>query len=244
MRVALDRALILHRRPYRETSLLVEAFSREHGRIGLVARGANRGRARLRGLLRPFAPLLLSWAGHGDLATLTGAEEQQQALWLPAERLLSGLYLNELLITLLARHDPHPALFDDYWRALNGLAGDDDEEPVLRRFEVRLLARLGYGLQLEREADGNTPIQPGWTYRYVLERGPLPFAASDGGITISGHSLLSMARGELTEPGVLREVKRLTRAALAVHLDKPLRSRALLSALRRRSTPQRQDGTP
>lgn len=239
MRVALDRALILHRRPYRDTSLLVEAFSCEHGRVGLVARGANRGRGRLRGLLRPFAPLLLSWSGRGELLTLTGAEEQQQALWLPAGRLLSGLYLNELLIALLARHDPHPLLFDDYWQALNGLADAEDEESVLRRFEVRLLARLGYGLQLEREADGDAPIQAGQTYRYVLEQGPLSAATGADGITISGHSLLALARGDLTEPEVLREAKRLTRAALATHLDKPLRSRALLSALRRRSTPQR-----
>ncbi len=244
MRVLLARTLILHRRPYRDTSLLVEAFSRDHGRIGLVARGANRGRARLRGLLRPFAPLLLSWSGRGELLTLIGAEEQQQALWLPAERLLSGLYLNELLIALLARYDPHSALFDDYWRTLASLAMAENEEPVLRRFEVLLLARLGYGLQLEREADGHAPIQSGRIYRYVLERGPVPFAAGDGGIVISGHSLLSLAHGELAEPEVLREAKRLTRAALAVHLDKPLRSRALLSALRRRSPHQRPDGTP
>ena len=244
MRVALSRALILHRRPYHDTSLLVEVFSRDHGRIGLVARGANRGRARLRGLLRPFAPLLLSWSGRGELATLTGAEEQQQALWLPAGRLLTGLYLNELLITLLTRHDPHPALFDGYWQALSGLAMAGDEEPVLRRFEVLLLAEIGYGLQLDRDADGNGPIQPGRTYRYVLDRGPLPLAASDDGITISGRSLLALARGELIEPEVLREAKRLTRAALAAHLDKPLRSRALLGALPRRSPHQRQDGTP
>jgi DNA repair protein RecO (recombination protein O) len=241
MRVALARALILHRRPYHDTSLLVEAFSRDHGRIGLVARGANRGRARLRGLLRPFAPLLLSWSGRGELVTLTGAEEQERALWLPAGRLLSGLYLNELLIAVLARNDPHPALFDDYWRALTGLATTEHEEPVLRRFEVHLLAGIGYGLQLEHEAGGNAPIQPGRTYRYVLDRGPLPVVTGAGGIIISGRSLLSLAQGELVEPEVLREAKRLTRAALAAHLDKPLHSRALLSALRRRSTHQRQD---
>lgn len=237
MRVALAPAFVLHRRPYRETSLLVEAFAREHGRLGLIARSAARSRSGLRALLQPFVPVLLSWSGRGELATLTAAESWGRPCRLPPARLLSGLYLNELLIALLARQDPHPELYDAYHETLDQLARGDDEQPSLRRFEVTLLARLGYGLQLEREADTGRPIRSDRRYRYLPDRGPLAVTDASGGIIISGGSLLALAAGQLDEPEILREVKMLTRAALAARLDKPLQSRALLSALHRRHRP-------
>ncbi len=244
MRGTLASAFVLHRRPYRESSLLIEAWSRDQGRIGLVARGAGRARSRLRGLLQPFAPLLLSWSGRGELGTLTAVEEQGRPIRPPPERLLSGLYLNELLLALLARQDPHPLLFDGYREALTELGAVPDQEPVLRRFEVLLLAQLGYGLQLDREADSGKPLDATRDYRYVLDRGPLPLTASGGGMTISGRSLCALARGELHEPGILREVKRLTRAALAAHLNRPLHSRTLMNTLHRRPIPETQDEIP
>lgn len=237
MRASLTLALVLHRRPYRETSLLLEVLSQEHGRLGLVARGAARPRSRLRPLLQPFQPLLLGWTGRGDLATLTAAEEAERLPALPAARLLSGLYLNELLIVLLARMDPHPELYQSYRAALIELAISDDEQIPLRRFEVRLLAALGYGLQLTHEADTGRPLVPERWYCYLPERGPLANTASTEGIRISGRSLLALASGQLGEPGILREVKQLTRAMLAIRLDKPLLSRAVVTALRRPASP-------
>lgn len=228
MRVLLQPAFILHRRPYLNTSLLLEAFGREHGRLALVARGAAGVRSRLKGLLQPFAPLLLSWAGGGDLATLTAAEEAGRPAALPANRVLSGLYVNELLVRLLPRHDAQPGLFDAYERLLAELATASGEEPALRRFEKTLLDDLGYGLTLDREAGGGATIIAEERYRYQLDRGPVVADRARTGVPISGRSLLALRNGDLRDPGVLMEVKRLTRAALAEQLrGQVLKTRAL-----------------
>ncbi len=226
---SLEEAFVLHARPYRDTSLLLEVFSREQGRVGLVARGARSGRKRLAEQLQPFAPLLLSWRGQGELATLTGAEPAGPALLPATGGLFSGFYLNEMLIRLLHRGDPHPRLFDVYRQTLALLGQGTDEEAVLRRFERLLLQEIGYGLQLEREAGSGAPVAPGRLYDYLPEQGPVP--AGEGasrGVRVHGRTLLALARdGELDAEG-RREAKRLMRAALAVHLgDRPLQSREL-----------------
>ena len=217
MRVLLQPAFILHRRPYGNTSLLLEALGREHGRLGLVARNAVSPRSRLKGLLQPFTPLLLSWSGAGDLATLTGAEEAGHPVPLPPNRVLAGLYANELLVRLLPRLDPHPGLFAAYESLLAELAAVPGEEPPLRRFEKRLLEDLGYGLTLDREA-GGAPIVAEEQYRYVLDRGPIMASRIEIGVPITGRGLLALRDGILSDPTVLKEVKRLTRAALAEQL--------------------------
>jgi len=228
MRVLLQPAFVLHRRPYLNTSLLLEAFAREHGRLALVARGAMASRSRLKGLLQPFAPLLLSWSGAGELATLTAAEEAGHPVTLPPNRVLAGLYVNELLVRLLPRHDAQPGLFDAYGRLLAELAVESGEEPALRRFEKTLLDDLGYGLTLDREAVGGTPIVAEAHYRYVLDRGPLAAGDTRIGVPISGRGLLALRDGDLTDPAVLAEIKRLTRAALAEQLrGQTLKTRAL-----------------
>ncbi len=232
MRVALQPAFVLHRRPYRNTSLLLEVFSRDHGRVGLVARGVRTPRSRLKGLLQPFMPLLLSWSGKGDLMNLAGAEEGGLPIPIAPARTVSGLYLNELLLRLLPRHDPYPDLFEPYRRVLETLAQADKEEGGLRIFEKCLLAALGYGLLLDSEALSGAPIQPEGDYRYVLDRGPIDAARTQTGITISGRSLLALAKEALDDPMTLREIKRLTRAAIGVHLQgRPLRTRELLRAV-------------
>lgn len=243
MRIALQPAFILHRHAYRNTSLLLEVLSRDYGRVGLVARGVRAPRSRWRGLLQPFMPLLLSWSGRGDLMNLNSAEEAGTAIAVPGERLFSGLYVNELLLRLVPRHDPHPGLFRPYQQVLEALAvsGEMDspvrllEERALRIFEKRLLTELGYGLQLEREALADNPIAPDAVYYYVLEQGPVTNQHAQNGIPISGRSLLAFHHEELDDPAVLREVKRLTRAALGVYLEgRPLRTRELLLAEYRR----------
>lgn len=222
-RVLLQSAFVLHRRPYRDTSLLLEVFVQDHGRLGLAARGAAAPRSRLKGLLQPFAPLLLSWSGAGELATLTAAEEAGCPISLPPHRVLAGLYINELLLRLLPRLDPHPGLFVAYQRLLAELAAAPGEEPPLRRFEKRLLDELGYGLTLDGEAVSGAPIVAEEQYCYVLDRGPLAADQVQTGVPISGRSLLALRDGIFSEPAVLKEVKRLTRAALA----EQLRGRAL-----------------
>ncbi|HHW76106.1 MAG TPA: DNA repair protein RecO [Xanthomonadaceae bacterium] len=228
MRVLLQPAFILHRRPYLNTSLLLETFSREQGRLGLVARGASAPRSRLKGLLQPFTPLLLSWTGAGELATLTGAEEAGRPVPLPPNRVLAGLYVNELLVRLLPRQDAQPGLFAAYETVLAELATADGEEPPLRRFEKKLLEELGYGLTLDREAASGVPIVAEERYRYVLDRGPLAASQSRTGVPISGRGLLALRDGILADPTVLKEVKRLTRAALAEQLrGRTLKTREL-----------------
>lgn len=229
MRISLQLAFVLHRRPYRNTSLLLEVFGCETGRMGLVAHAAARPRSQLKGLLQPFAPLLLSWTGAGDLATLTAAEEANRPITLAPDRILAGLYANELLVRLLPRQDAQPNLFTAYQTLLVALAAAPCPEPALRCFEKRLLEELGYGLTLDREAASGLPINPGARYCYVLNQGPLPASEMPDGIMISGQSLLAL-RDDLpaAESSVLREVKRLTRAALAEQLrGRPLKTREL-----------------
>ncbi len=226
--VTLEEAFVLHRRPYRNTSLLLEAFSRKRGRVGLVARGARRGRAPLAGVLQPFVPVLLSWRGQGELATLTDAEAAGPPLLPPGDGLISGFYLNELLVRLLHRGDAHSGLFDVYRQTLALLAGGEDEEAVLRRFERLLLQEIGYGLQLEHEADSGAPVDPETRYDYLPERGPLPLQGEPRGVPVHGATLLALARDACVDDRCRREAKRLMRAALAVHLgDRPLKSREL-----------------
>ncbi|HQU16671.1 MAG: DNA repair protein RecO [Chromatiales bacterium 21-64-14] len=229
-RVALQPGYVLHPRPYRDTSLLVEALTPEHGRVGLVAKGVRAPRSRMRGLLQPFRPLLLSWSGSGDLATLVGAEANGPMMGLAGAGLLSGFYVNELLVRLLLRHDPHPALYQAYEAVLTALQAAGQEEPALRIFEKRLLQELGYGLLLDREARSGQPIDAERRYRYRLDLGPLPEDEGDiADPAIHGSSLLALAREVLpADPERRQEAKRLMRAAIARHLGgRPLKSRDL-----------------
>ncbi len=233
VRVDLQPGYVLHRRDYRETSLLLEVFTPEAGRIGVVARGARGRRSPWRGLLEPFAPLLLSWTARGELATLTHVEHAGAAPAIAAERSLVGLYLNELVLRLLERHDPHPALFRDYAETLAGLAAEGAVEPVLRVFEKRLLAEIGYALLLDQEAETGEPIRADALYRYEPERGPIDLRGAPAhGIVVHGETLIELAAESLTARRSLAESKRLMRAALALHLGAaPLRSRSLLESL-------------
>lgn len=234
MRVTLQPAYILHHRPYRDTSALLELWTRDFGRVGVVARGARAASSQLRGILQPFRPLLVSWTGKGELKTLTGAEGSGLVPALSGRALLSGFYVNELLLRMVQRQDPHVELFDTYEAALQGLARAGQEEQSLRVFERDLLQALGYGLVLDAEAGTGRAVEPTKEYRFQLEQGLVPADATgqQGGIRISGRSLLSLARGDLRDAESLGDAKRLMRAALAFYLgDRPLKSRELFAAL-------------
>ncbi len=225
-RVEASPAFVLHRRPYRETSLLLELITPDHGRLGAVARGARAPKSRLRGHLQPFLPLHCDWVARGELATLTGAEAQGPPLLLRPPATLYGLYLNELLLRLLPRRDPQPDLFQRYAHTLAHLAGPEPEA-ALRLFERDLLALLGYALELRRDHRG-APIDPQAHYRYD---GHAPRAsAADDPEAIPGAVLLALAEGRL-EAAHLPHAKRLTRARLAPLLgSRPLESRRLFRA--------------
>ena len=217
-RVDLEPALVLHARPWRETSLLVEVFSRDYGRLGLIARGARRPRSRMRGLLQPFIPLLLSWRGRGELGVLTGAETEGAILHLTGSATIVGFYVNELLLRFLHRHDPEPALFDHYRTALDGIARASDPAPVLRLFEKRLLQAVGYALELEREAVSGAAIEPEGRYRYTTDAGPERWSSdSPSGVCVSGSTLLALAREQLADRRVLKEAKHLMRTIIDEH---------------------------
>lgn len=217
-------AFVLHAYPYKETSLIVETFVREFGRVGMVAKGAKRPRSELRGLLQAFMPVSLSWGGAAELKTLTSAE-WRGGVPLPAGRaLLSAFYLNELVLKLLAREDPHPKLWDHYESAIASLAGESSaaaQAIVLRRFEVRLLAELGYALPLTHEADGAVPVDPSARYHYAFDHGPRRHA-SEPGIrwpVVRGATLLALAEQRYPDGETAAEAKRLMRDVLDHYLE-------------------------
>lgn len=232
-RVDEARAFLLHSYPYSESSLVVDAFTRRYGRIPLVARGARRPRSALRGVLIGFQPLALSWSGRGEVRTLMRAE-WLGGLPLPAgDALLCGFYLNELVMKLLAREDPHEQLFDDYARVLGRLAAGDAPEPVLRWFEKRLLREVGYALELAREADSSRPIDAAAEYTYDPERGPIrAVAGRDHELVVSGAALLAIAADRYEDPALLAQAKAVMRALINHRLEeRPIRSRQVLRDL-------------
>ncbi len=234
-RVELQPAYILHQRPYRNSSRLLEVLSRGHGRFGMVARGVAGRRSRLQGRLQLFRPLLISWQSRGDLATMRSAEPDGMPLALSGAALMSGFYLNELLLRLTGRHVVSPELFDSYHRTLNRLAADGVNQEALRVFECRLLEELGYGMILDHDVQSGRPIQPDACYCYHIERGPVEVVAQkdSSGLRVTGSSLLALAAGELRDERSLKEARRLMRLVLNHYLgDRPLRSRELFRALR------------
>lgn len=232
-------AYVLHTRPWRETSLIIDVFARDAGRLALVAKGARRPRSALRGLLMPFQPLLLSWFGKSELRTLKNAEWQGGQLPLSGPALMSGFYLNELLLRLVPRDDPHPALFLHYQEALRALGGGQPQAPALRRFEKHLLQELGYALVLEHEAHGDTPIDPDALYRYEPEHGPVRAGAGEGGVQLRGRTLLDLARDDYTDPVTLAQAKQLMRMLISHQLGaEPLQTRQLLMDLQENRRPE------
>lgn len=232
-RVALQPAYLLHQHAWRETSRILEIFSRDHGRLGLVARGARRPGSPLHGVLQPFQPLLISWVSGGELGTLSGAESAEAPMPpLRGPALLSAFYLNELLLRLLPRQDPQAPLYAQYIQALARLPADP--APALRVFEKHLLAALGYGLNLTHAADDGAPLQAALRYRYDPERGPLPAGVGEMQSSVSGATLLALAGERFEDRETLREARDLLRTIIERQLaGRPLRTRELLSTLGR-----------
>lgn len=230
-RQQLQYGFILHRRPYRDSSSLLEVFTRDAGRVGLVARGVRSNRSRNSARLEAFVPLLFSWAGRGELQTLTAVEAAGPGMVLPGGRIISAFYMNELIMRLLHRDDPHPELFTCYEAALHALLDEArSEEAVLRQYERELLEELGYGLQLDVDTKSGQSLQATAQYCYYPEQGPILHVGESRPEypLISGRTLLAIRGNDYQDPEVLREAKILMRFLLARHLDnRPLKSREL-----------------
>jgi DNA repair protein RecO (recombination protein O) len=238
-RVHLQPAYVLHHRPYRDTSRILELFTRDYGRVSVFARGARGARkagAALASILQPFNRVLVSWSGKGEAGQLTAAEFDGAMSALPPDRLVSGFYLNELLLKLFTRHDSHPDVFVLYDTTLGALKTDADGVRALRLFEKRLLDALGYGLALERDCDLGRPLDPRYAYRYRIEQGAVRIeGVAEGAGIFSGSTLLAIAREDFADPAVCAEARALLRAALDRCLEgKELRTREVARALRRR----------
>ncbi|WP_243389223.1 DNA repair protein RecO [Conservatibacter flavescens] len=219
---------MLHRKPYSETSLLVDLFTEETGRLAVLAKGARTKRSPLKGVLQPFTPLLLRWSGRGELKILTKAEPA--AIGLPLEQiaLFSGFYVNELIDRVLEKETPYPQLFQDYLHCLTQLASQPNQvEPVLRRFEFQLLQALGYGVDFCHCAGSGEWVDENMTYRYREERGFFASLIKDN-LTFYGRELLAFEQREFHDPSILQAAKRFTRIALKPYLGgKSLKSREL-----------------
>jgi len=222
-------AYVLHTYPYRETSLIVEVLSRDHGRLALVARGARRAQSSLKSRLLAFQPLTLSWFGKGALRTLHGVEWQGGNLRLDGLALMCGFYLNELLLKLLPTDDPHEGLFQRYQATLSALADAEDVQPVLRRFELDLLTELGYAQNLTQLPDG-AEVTAQERYGYALGQGVVSLVGNAPGY--AGRTLLDMAAGNFSDPRTLAEGKQLMRMLINHYLaDQSLLTRQLLVEL-------------
>ncbi|OOG38687.1 DNA repair protein RecO [Rhodanobacter sp. C05] len=218
MRIEQQSAYVLHARPYRETSLLLECLTREHGRLGVVARGVRGERSRLRrAQLEPFQPLALDLLLRGELATLTAVETVGTPLRLAGDAGLAGLYLNELVVRLTERQDPLPLLFDVYGQTLVRLAGDESLAWSLRRFERDLLEAIGYGLQLQYESDSGEPLEPGAHYRYLVEQGVVRCAPGHAQ-ALRGSDLLALAQDQPPDRAGLKSLRDLMREVIRFHL--------------------------
>lgn len=226
-------AFVLHAVPWRETSLVVEIFTADHGRFPVVAKGAKRPRSALRSVLHPFQVLKASWVGQGEMRTLRNAEWLGGIPLLTGGALFCGFYLNELVLKLTARDDPHPALFDLYYRAMVNLAHNQPFEPVLRSFEMHLLQELGYGADFSLEADTGAPVNPEASYYFRPEEGAFRVMNPDRNtVQFHGKTLLDMAQDRYEDPRTLQQAKWLMRQLLGHHLgSQELHTRRIIQEL-------------
>lgn len=230
MNVDFNPAFILHQRPYRERSVLLDVYSEGHGRINILAKGVRQKKRSQIGLLQLYQPLLLSWFGRSDLQTLAAAEAEGPAYLLRAESALCGLYINELMVKLLPLGEAEPALFMAYQQALTGLQSAESNEITLRLFEKNLLSHLGYGLVIEQEAETGDNITIQQDYYYVADRGLYCWQAGQDCNRISGRSLQHLIDEQGFDQTSLNEIKQLMRSVIHFYLaGKPLRSRELFS---------------
>ena len=232
-RVQQQPGYVLHHRPFRDSSQILDVLTRDHGKIAVVARGSRGSKSRLAGLLRPFLPLRISWVARSDLGTLTGAEATGRPAGLRGDALLSAYYVNELILHFLHRHDAQPEVFALYADAIGSLASGD-VAATLRNFELEFLGMLGYAVNLEHEASTHHDIDASRFYDYRVEQGPVPVSRSEGPLVFHGALLQGIAARRFDDADVLNAAGRLLRAVVRYHLGgKELQSRKVLREMHR-----------
>jgi DNA repair protein RecO (recombination protein O) len=236
-RVDGEAAYVLHTRPYKETSQIIEVFTHRYGRLGLLARGSRRPKSAVRGLLNAFQPLRIGWAGRGELPALQAAEFAGPAAVFSGERMLGGFYMNELLMKLMQRNDPHPDLFLLYAQTMGSLSEAAPLEPELRRFEIGLLRELGYGLNLHSDAVTAEPLRDDAQYEYRIELGAVRADARSGETDrrlFAGRELRAIDRQDFASAETLAVARRLLRLVLNHYIgDRGLQTRRIAAAMRR-----------
>jgi len=231
----LHLAYVLHTRAFRDTSLIVEVFTPQYGRVSLLARGAKSGKKKQSLMLQPFRSLHVSWAGRGELPVLSGVEEAGGFMRLQGLALACGYYINELIYYLVPKQEPAVSLFAHYWPALQAISDAAHRESGLRQFELLLLEQIGYDPQLTHDSGTGAPIQRGTSYRYLVPDGPVAVVGENdtGGIVVSGDTLLDLDECVFNNPDSIREARNLMRALIHYHLDgRELVSRSLFSGFK------------
>ncbi|WP_423910342.1 DNA repair protein RecO [Candidatus Spongiihabitans sp.] len=232
MKVNQQSGYILHRQSYRESSLLVQIFTRNFGRLTLIAKGCRTKKYQVQGLFLPFKPLLLSWTGKGDLPILTSIEQIGFCPQLDASRVACGYYINELILKLLHRHDPHELLYDKYDKSIFQLTDKKNPNSVLRVFEKYLLQEIGFGLVLDHDAESGETIAEEHSYQYVPQKGPIATNKEQGDI-ISGSTLIALQNEEFNSAQDRSQARRLTRLLIDIQLNgKELRSRRVMREMK------------
>ncbi|MEM7763254.1 MAG: DNA repair protein RecO [Pseudomonadota bacterium] len=234
-RIKLQPCWVLHRRDFRDSSQIIEVFSRDYGRLAMVARGVKRPKSRYRGLLQPFCGLNLSWVAGRELATMSDAEAG--AVKMPAllgDALMCGFYLNELVLKLTHRFDPHPELFVLYAEAIRRLSGHQNLAAILREFEWHFLREIGFGIDLSGEAESGRPLRPEQRYCVAVDQGVIATGIDDDRDTYAGETLLAIDRFDWQQPATLAAAKRILGQAIDRQLDgKTLHSRRIVREMRR-----------
>jgi len=232
MKVELTPCYILHRRDYRESSLILEVFSREHGLINLVAKGAKRNKKRQGVSHNLYQKYQMAWVSKSELGTLTDIELHHASDSLKSSAVMSGFYMNEILLRLLHKHEAHPELFDSYDVSIKNLKSDFSDQVVLRYYEKTLLQSLGYAMILDCDVLTSDVLKEDYEYFYKFGAGPsLSFNRNDSGLCVSGKTLLELDSETLVDSKNINEAKLLLRAILTQYLgEKPLASRELYQA--------------
>jgi DNA repair protein RecO (recombination protein O) len=228
LRASSEPAYLIHTRVYRETSLIIEAFSLEHGKVSLIAKGVRKKNSPTAGLLQPFKELSLSWQGRSELQILTGVEMIGDRDSMQGKAIFCGFYLNELMAFLLTKYDPHPALYHHYKKTLADLTLADSYEAILRYFEIKLLEEIGYGLNLECECRTGAALLSEQQYLYDVEEGAIVFNEGSHSDVVLGQTLIDMQQQNLSCPRSFYEAKKLMRSVINWRIGgRPLRSREL-----------------
>jgi DNA repair protein RecO (recombination protein O) len=233
-RVQQQSGYILHHRPFRDSSQILDVVTLDYGKVALVARGSRGSKSRLAGILRPFLPLRLSWVAKTELGTLTGAEAAGPPAGMVGDVMLSAYYVNELLLHFLHRYDPQPEIFRLYEEVLKGLVSTDSVAACLRSFELEFLSLLGYAVNLTHEFASHSPLVDELNYEYRMEQGPVRVERSDGPLVFPGRVLSAINEQRFEDQEILRAANRLLREIIGFHLGgKELKSRKVLMDVHR-----------